>query len=750
MTSKNSFWASIKENNKRRIWLWLVSALMFVIAFPTAVAMDISRGKSNETYLIESLGEVLGREALHEDLLNRMMTCFGVENYVLLVAVCAVAVLSAIQGFSYLYNKRKIDFYLGMPVKRNRRFLTVWLNGILVYLLPCLTGTLLGWMIAGGNGIMTPKVLQESVLAFGMMFCLYLGVYHLTILSVMLTGNVVITCFGTGILCLYELGIRILLSGYSDKFFKTFVYQDDMIIPLFSPFSIYVKYVGKHAVGMGNGVVTSLSLLGFSAVIGIVAYCCYLKRPAEAAGKAMAFKAPQSLIKILIAVPVTLLAGFVVSDIVGYDPQWREGGESFVIFSMLIVLVVICCLIQVIYEFDLRGIFHKKHHILISAAAVTFVFLVFRFDAFGYDRYLPGVEQVSSAAIVTPYEYNYYDGNNYFDENLDYVTKEDYIMDHMYLTDIGAVNKLLKNSNDDIAECKNLQQLFDDTENGTWYTIKVIYRMSGKKTVSRKIYVNMDDPETMELLDRVQDSEEYTDGAYISVADDLDNMLANETDKVTASYGSNVYYQKLSREEASELLALYKEDVKGQKFSEMRNSIPTGSLRLTVEKKKKTYTTYRESEIKIYPFYTRCVEYLKEHGYYMEDFLDPADVEKIQVTNYNYDIQKAEMEKGRDLAYDYGAEELLEVGAVQEYSEDASEYIRNAVYDDEEDIREICKMIYPVDWVYTGWSMAAECEENYSVVVYFKPEKNMDGMGIGNFVFLTGEIPEFVRKDTIY
>ena len=112
MTSKNSFWDSIKENNKRRIWLWLVSALTYVIAFPTAVAMDISRGKSNEAYLIESLGETLGREALQQDLLNRMKICFGVENYALLAATAAIAIISAIQGFSYLYSKRKIDFYL--------------------------------------------------------------------------------------------------------------------------------------------------------------------------------------------------------------------------------------------------------------------------------------------------------------------------------------------------------------------------------------------------------------------------------------------------------------------------------------------------------------------------------------------------------------------------------------------------------------------------------------------------------------
>ena len=27
MISKNSFWANCKENNKRRIWVWIVSVL---------------------------------------------------------------------------------------------------------------------------------------------------------------------------------------------------------------------------------------------------------------------------------------------------------------------------------------------------------------------------------------------------------------------------------------------------------------------------------------------------------------------------------------------------------------------------------------------------------------------------------------------------------------------------------------------------------------------------------------------------
>lgn len=123
MISKNSFLASLKENSKRRIWLWLLSALSYLVIFPTAVAMAISRGKRSEEYLIESLGEALGRQALQEQLIKGMEQFFGITNPVMWLVIAAFAVVSAIQGFSYLYSKKKIDFYMGMPVKRSRRFL---------------------------------------------------------------------------------------------------------------------------------------------------------------------------------------------------------------------------------------------------------------------------------------------------------------------------------------------------------------------------------------------------------------------------------------------------------------------------------------------------------------------------------------------------------------------------------------------------------------------------------------------------
>ena len=40
MTSRNSFWASLKENNKRRIWIWIISGLLWFIYYPVSMHAD--------------------------------------------------------------------------------------------------------------------------------------------------------------------------------------------------------------------------------------------------------------------------------------------------------------------------------------------------------------------------------------------------------------------------------------------------------------------------------------------------------------------------------------------------------------------------------------------------------------------------------------------------------------------------------------------------------------------------------------
>lgn len=753
MTLKNSFWARMKENNKRRIWLWLLSVLSFVIIFPTLTAMTLSRARTSEEYLTASMGEELGRQALYNNMTRDMEVFLGVANPILWILIAVFAVVSAIQGFSYLYNKRKIDFYMGIPVKRNKRFLIIWLNGILAYYLPYIAGVMLSWLVAAGNGVMTASVFKESIQAFGLYLCFYLAVYHLTILAVMLTGNVIITCFGTAVFFLYEWAVREILTGYKDMFFYSFTYQSNELTPIFSPFGILFTYSGKsRALG-------SLYLFLFAAVIGIIAYICYRNRPAEAAGKAMAFKFPQPFIKIFIAVPVALLSGMITSDIIGYRPLYAQGSAGYVIFVMAIVLIVTCCLIQIIYEFDIKGMFHRKFHILISAAAAAAIFIIFRYDVFGFDSYIPPAENVASVAIITPYEYSYYGGEVYYDEELNNVSKTDYIMENMYVTDVGAVNKLLKMSMEEVEKYGNLSRLFDSEEEGAeWYRVTLIYRMGNKRNVSRSILINVQDPDTVELLDRIEGSEEYICGVYPGASETLDKLLTEENARVSVFYGNNVYQQKISVEEASRLLALYREDIKGTTFSMFRENVNTGSLRLSIEKKKMDYTTYYDTEIRIYPFFTRCVEYLKERGLYRETFIDPEDVERIQVMNYHYELEKQYQEE-KELQQIPDAEAALNTGrhmaiteSKSEYGAGESDFIRYANYEDEESIKEICDKIYPNSWSSQSWHSSYKRAEDYQVTIYFKSESVMK-LGTGaaeGFFFMEDGVPEFVEQDTAY
>ena len=134
MISKNSFWVSLKENNKRRIWLWILSAFTYLVVLPTVTAMFISSYKTNNSYLIEQYGESAGMARIRQETMNQLLQIFNGDNLLLLVIISGVAIVSGIQGFSYLYHKNKIDFYQAAPVKQSRRFLTIWLNGVLVYL----------------------------------------------------------------------------------------------------------------------------------------------------------------------------------------------------------------------------------------------------------------------------------------------------------------------------------------------------------------------------------------------------------------------------------------------------------------------------------------------------------------------------------------------------------------------------------------------------------------------------------------
>lgn len=124
MTSKSSFLVNMKENSKRRLWVWVISVLGFMLLLPLYVALRISQVQQQAEFLIVSYGAEMAEKISHENLLDAVKYTLGPSG-ILFILTALLAVISAVQGFSWLYSRKKIDFYMGMPVKRSRRLLVI-------------------------------------------------------------------------------------------------------------------------------------------------------------------------------------------------------------------------------------------------------------------------------------------------------------------------------------------------------------------------------------------------------------------------------------------------------------------------------------------------------------------------------------------------------------------------------------------------------------------------------------------------
>lgn len=768
MMSKNSFLVSIKENNKRRLWVWIISALSFVLAFPVLTAFTINIITRNAQWITESYGNTVAEQIIHERVISGMHNMLGFNLGIFLLTV-AIAVVSAIQGFSYLYSRKKIDFYMGMPIKRKKRFLVIWLNGILLYLLPYLLGLAISMLIAAGNGAMDQTVLSGAAVAFLVNLSFYLGVYHMTILAVMLTGNIVITGFAFLVFCLYEFMVRVVLEGYKEIFFKYFTYFGSSKTPVLSPFSMFSAFAEKFRGNAGFDGKSLAELLIFAVIVGGISYICYMKRPSEAAGKAMTFEITKPFVKILLVTPASLLMGAVVSDAVNFIPEKSMDGIGWMIFAMVFTAVIGSALIQVIYEFDIKGCIHKKSHIVVSGVLVALIFISFRYDLFGYDGYIPNQSQIESIAFIPEYYEEQAYGRGYFDSNGNYLSCQNYASKYMFLDNIEEICDMADFSMKEYDKLDRYQDTddWDDLED-YWAYATIIYRLKNGREVNRCIWVNVEDSRTAAILDHVIGSENFKKGYAMGASDTLSAMIDNVENryKISASYGNRVYEEKMSNAEAKELLEIYRRDMLQADFSRIKENAPVGVLRFDISEEiygsvymmngaMSRSTMEREVAMYVYPFYEESIAYLKDHGYYMDSQVKLEDIAKIQIMNHNYEIAE-ELQEERLTAVGAAAietdspEVLLALGASEyPYGIDTRVYVD---YTDEDQIKEMIDYIYPRDLVINDWDNGKSLDEEYEVIVYFKTGSEMTrNFGTNAYYgFLKGELPDFVREDTIY
>ena len=234
MTSKNSFWASCIENHRRRGWVWIVAVLFQAVSYVGVLTVYLSRIRMwNEEGTYKTAADF--QNAMYQ----ATQDALGFQDNMFPI-LAGLAVIIGMQGFSYLYDRKKVDLYHSVPVDKNRRFFVVYVNGIVIYLVTTLLNILISVIMAMVQQAVNEKAMAVIGLGFVWNLLAFLTMYNTVILAVMVTGNRLVTLCAAGVLAAYEAVIYYLFNSLQYAFFKT---KDNFYVAHSPKLSVLEDYV---------------------------------------------------------------------------------------------------------------------------------------------------------------------------------------------------------------------------------------------------------------------------------------------------------------------------------------------------------------------------------------------------------------------------------------------------------------------------------------------------------------------------
>lgn len=698
MTSRNSFWASCKENHRRRIWVWIVAALAQAVSYVGVLTLYLSRIRRwNEDGVYRKAGEF--QEAMYK----ATQDALGFQDNLLLILI-GLAVIIGMQGFSYLYDRKKVDMYHSVPVDKNRRFFVVYVNGIVIYLATTLVNLLIGAVMAMVQRAVDSEVMAVVGLGFVWNFLVFLTMYHTVILAVMLTGNRLITLCVAGVFVMYESFVYQLVNSLQYAFFKT---KDSFYVSHEPKFSVVEDYVDhtweiKRLSEAREMAVEALPFYGKWIVLAVVllaaAWFAYRRRPSEAAGRAIAFRILEPLFKVFVVIPAAVGLGMWVYN-AGY------GNTTLMLVTVTVSGLIACAVMEVLYDFDLKSMFRHLVSSGIAVAGVVFTFFIFKEDLFGYDKYIPAENKLESIALIVDYY------PDFWDEEFAYMSIADASEAYMYIEDTAPVLALAER-----AQGRDPEDMDDPR------SMHVLYRLSSGMKVGRTFYLDFSDPDTAKLLDRITETQAYKEGTF-KIMTDEDSF--DQAQKITWLNGA--VEVTLPVEDAGKIREAYLKDMEQFSFTLARNNRPTGEIRFRLP-------NWMACTIDVYESFENTIAYLQSQEAFYPVQLNAADIESITVTNYHYE-QQEEKELTYDASPDY------------DFPEDST--VTETFYE-EEQFAGIVEAIYP-NMLSSPWSDYKEMDNNYSVSVTFKKDTDYPFIRSDysfNYQFFADKIPAFVAEAT--
>ena len=625
MTLKISCIKLIREDIRHRGWAAALSCIALFLLMPVYALLymstfsDITPESFNYQYLTD----------FFPGLLN------GGSIQILAVGIAVLAILFALTGFGYIHSREKLDLYHSLPITRSRWFISGYLSGLLLFLVPYLICSGLTLAAGASRGIMSPELALRCAEAVVGGILAYLVIYSGCLLAVMLTGRTVIGLLASVVIIVLPFIMLTLFSALQSAFFRSYytagIPLAQKLADYLSPLGIFSELITQSSAGH-----LTFSLLASAVVMAalLTAISLFLYRiyPSEAAGRAIAFPVIAPVLKVIICIPASVFAGLILRTLMGITDN------NLICLISLLASVVVCAFIEFIYTADLRLLLRNWRSTLVSVAGVLVILCIFRFDLTGYDTYLPAEDRIEGISFYPDSFSSYFsypDTNFPSEANLGYYVPDEE-KDLVYtLAQSGIANLENGITADDFYNGQE-SQIPEDS-------LPVIfrYRLSGGRTVLRQYAVERE--KISETLTQLMEDNEYRK--------DLFPVFHIDRDTVSAIELSDVYGQweklQLNKDQIDALLDAYEKDVMKISADTLINETPIGELTVDfpssegigepdVIDPRSTYSsagyTMSVPMLYLYPEYENTLQLLEEYGHPVHTEINPADVASVSLS----------------------------------------------------------------------------------------------------------------------
>ena len=764
MTSKNLFFNLLKEDFKKRLWVFILASVVFFGTFGVVFTMALERwvdsytahsGFSPDSFSYGAQYDIteplIETATLAEKVAGDVIEFIALNPWLIIVA-CVGAVICGMSGFSFLHSKKQVDFYHSLPVRRELLFAVRFTNGILFFVIPYVISLIYSFVLCGIFRALSWKIVQGGLVGLVIHLMGFTVVYLFTILAVLLTGKLLMSFLGFAVFCLYAPAMYLLIEALKDVFFITayggsmdfeeILFSMKYVSPVSYYCSLYYNVYNAETMKVFWAELGCFVL--FAAVLAVVCLFLYRKRRSEASEASMSFAVSEPIVRILIAVPVGVLAGFMFF-MIEQDYNGGKAALAWMIFGCILGVVLAHGFIESLFRGDIRKCLSHKWQLAASVAVAIVVPMFFYFDVFGFDAYLPKKAQVKEIAM---YNNNLRFGGTYYNGDSLYVNAQDYALsvgvedfDALYeLAEILSEHAKLTRKNTFHIGRAVTYLYAPETEYGVYMSDFIIrYTLKSGKEVTRMYEYNY--WAVLDLLEQIYNNEQFKESTSPIYAAEESGYRVQYVDCYSAltedAYRIRVNGQELHR--------IYTEELRALTFDDLKETAGIGRLEFIY-----AGDWYSHSAI-LYPQMTRTIALLKESGYEFPKLTDMVDSIRGVNISYTADALKDAVivkdEYGDSYSYIIVTEEMGYKSTVEYKPITIDKYGEYSIeLTDPKEIKELLPHLIARSYS-REFGPFPFVEENIQVSITFtygEGEKYYEDMRW--FYFPKGQIPEFLKE----